>query len=532
VFFTGVAAPFSIPAGSWAIFAGADDSDFVVSSNLPVRAMAMDMCDFGMVPQKYCPSPPVPFDSAALVSLPPSLTPAAVTFGWQMGSSILPAPKTVSINASSAGALTACVTSDSSWLSVSLQSPVATSMTVTVNPSQLALGTYQGSILLTQSYGPPTTLPVTLTVTNTAVPMISETPVSLTFTAPAFNATPYSQTIAVTSDSGPTAFTVTHMAGIGGFVNNVDWLKVSLLSGTTPATLTVTWDPAMTEQIYYQQRSTTGSIAISGPGNVVTIPATFNVTGVQTFQTFLGLSGMGPAGLVFSAQTGSASQTQTINVDPQGAISAVANQAWMSLVAPPSGLGANSTVLVTVNPNGLTPGVYTGTVTISEAGIASIAVPVTFGVWSTPPKLTTTVSSYTFVQTVGEEGVPYQSAEVDSGGVPVNLTFELGASWLNVIDHFRCYVGADSPSCAGRQPWKAPDQWRKSITCVGPVATGGAPAERRSETGSVTRWSPTDAPTGASAGGRSRRRHAARRNHERRCRSLRGRSICGRDAPR
>jgi len=103
------------------------------------------------------------------------------------------------------------------------------------------------------------------------------------------------------------------------------------MSGTTPATLTVTSDPTVTSQIYYQQRSTPASISISALGNAITVPATFNVTGVQTFQTFLGESGSGPNGLVFSAQTGSSSQTQTIYVDPAGTISATVDESWMSV---------------------------------------------------------------------------------------------------------------------------------------------------------------------------------------------------------
>jgi hypothetical protein len=119
------------------------------------------------------------------------------------------------------------------------------------------------------------------------------------------------------------------------------------MSGTAPATLSVTWDPAVTSQ-FYQFRSTAGSVLISGPGNAITIPATFNVTGIQTFPTFLDTSGTGPGGLVFSAQAGSSSETQTINVDPAGTISATADQPWMSAVAPAMGAGANQTVFVTV----------------------------------------------------------------------------------------------------------------------------------------------------------------------------------------
>jgi uncharacterized protein (TIGR03437 family) len=301
--------------------------------------------------------------------------------------------------------------------------------------------------------------PVTLTVTDTAVPAISAAPSNLTFTAPAFNAPPYSQTISVTSDSGPAAFSVTPQPGT--------WLKVSPLNGTTPATLTVTWEPAITSQIYYEQRSTLASILISGPRNTITIPATFNVTGVQTFQTFLGTSGTGPNGLVFSAQTGSPSQTQTIYVDPAGVISAATDQPWMSVVAPATGQGANQTVLVTVNPAGLQAGVYHGTVTIGEAGIAPIAVPVTFGVWSDPPPLTVSTGSFTFVQTVGESAPPYQTAEAQSGGVPVPLTISTGGRWLNVIDHYTAPTPAPLLVGVAHAP-TMPGQYNGSFTVQSP----------------------------------------------------------------
>ena len=91
---------------------------------------------------------------------------------------------------------------------------------------------------------------------------------------------------------------------------------------------------------------------------------------------------------------------------------------------------------MTVNPAGLAAGVYNGTVTIGEPGLASIAVPVTLGVWSSAPPLTVTPGSFTFVETVGAFAPAYQTAEADSGGVPVPLTILIGAPWLNVVDHY------------------------------------------------------------------------------------------------
>jgi uncharacterized protein (TIGR03437 family) len=416
----------SIPAGSWAIFDGFARAAFQVNSNLPVRVVAIDFSGPGLAQFGF--GMAAPYDVNA--TSPPVMTPSSLAFAWQKGSSPLPAARTVPVVPASLriGRVTAATASGQSWLSVSVtaNSSPNFALSVSVNPSQLTAGTYQGSIVVKESFGLAATLPVTLTVSDTALPVISATPTSLNFSTPAFNATPPAQTISVTSDSGPAAFSVTLQPGT--------WLKVSPMSGTAPATLIVTSDPAATSQIYYQQRSTAGSILISGQGNAIAVPATFNVTGVQTFQTFLGESGSGPNGLAFSAQTGSPSQTQTINVDPAGTITAAVDQPWMSAVARTTGMGANQMVTVTVDPAGLGDGVYRGTVTVGEAGLASKAVPVTLGVWSTGPPLTITPGSFTFVQTVGEPWPAPQTAVVDSGGMPVPLTILQGADWLFVVD--------------------------------------------------------------------------------------------------
>lgn len=240
----------------------------------------------------------------------------------------------------------------------------------------------------------------------------------------------------------------------------------------------VTWNPAVTSQIYYQQRSTPASILISAPGNAITVPATFNVTGVQTFQTYLGASGMGPNGLVYSAQTGSASQTQTINVDPAGAISATADQPWVSVA------GASQTVSVTVNPAGLAPGVYQATVTVEESGLASIAVPVTLGVWSSAPLLTFTPGIFTFVQTVGEPSPSFQIAQAESGGVPVLLNILNGTSWLDVVDRYSAPTPA--PLLVGAvNPPGSPGQYAGSFAIQSPGGSVYVPVTLLVEPGPV-----------------------------------------------
>jgi uncharacterized protein (TIGR03437 family) len=439
----------TIPAGFWAELNGPARQTFAMKSSVRVRVVAMNLCPTGGT-QAVCLSSIIPYDENALVgSIGPVLTPSALTLNLQRGSSVTRAITVTPVN--SIVRLAAKVISGGDWLSVSSQSG---SVSVAADSAKLASGSYQGSVEITQSYGPSTSpasvLPVALTVTDARVPLITATPSSVSLTAPAFNATPQTQTISVTSDSGPEPFTVSLPPGT--------WAKVSPLGGTTPATLSVTWDPAVTSQIYYQQRATPTSILISGPGNAVTISATFNVTGVQTFQTYLGESGTGPNGLVFSASSGSSPQTQIINVDPAGVISATTDQSWLNAVSSNS-----QTVTVTANPAGLADGAYQGNVTISEANVASKSVPVTLGVWSKAPALTITQNRFLFIQTLGQFTPATQTAEVDSGGVPVPFTISLGAPWLNVVDHYSAPTPAPLEVNIANAP-QAPGQYEGSFT--------------------------------------------------------------------
>jgi uncharacterized protein (TIGR03437 family) len=457
--------PLSIPPGSWAIFDGDGNTGFSVTSDLPVRAVAMDICH-GIATVPACVSTPLPSDPAATVAFQgPMLVPSTLGFVWQVGSSSPPATQTVTSPAVE-GVTTVSVAAGAPWLSASVTNLYT--IAVAVNPANLAVGTYLGSVVVGGYLTPTLTLPVTLNVTNGPVPSIVVVPPSVSFTAPAFNATPYSQSISVASSAGSVPFTAT---AIGGpYAGPYSWLKVTPTSGTTPATVTVTWDPAVTEQFPIQQRTTNGSISIAGPANSLLIPATFNVTGVQSEQNWQWETGRGPNGLVFSAQSGTGPQTQPIVVDPPGTMTAAVDQPWMTAVEVTSGQFANRAVNVTINPAGLAPGAYTGNVTIAEQGLAPVTTPVTLGVWTTAPKLTITKSSFTFLQQAGEPAVPFQYAEIDSGGVPSPWGIGVGGSWLLVNWY---YMLTPAPLQVGVQQIGLfpPGQYDGSFTLTSPGGT-------------------------------------------------------------
>ncbi|MGD1096213.1 MAG: hypothetical protein ABSB35_30000 [Bryobacteraceae bacterium] len=413
----------TIPPGSWAIFDGAYEGNFQMNSNVPVRSVAMQFCGNGpgaVLP--VCLSTPLVEDFST--STAPMLSPSSLAFTWQAGSSASTVTREIWFTGATR-ALTASVTSGSAWLSVDQPQVVMPPFDVHVNASQLEPGTYQGTIQVSEIFGPPLILPVSLTVSSAPGPMISATPSTFNFSVPSYSSAPYTQAIQITSSGGQVPFSV-------GVPQN-SWVQVSPTSGTTPATLNVTWNPASAFGPNFEL-SYPGSLVINGPANTITMQPSLNITGLQAFPIFAGETGLGLNGLVFSAQMGSASQMQTISVLPAGPVTATSDQPWLSVAVPALPANQNPAVVATANPAGLSPGVYNGNVTISEPGIASINVPVTLGVWSTPPALSIMPTSMTFVQTLGETGPGAQFAEVTSGGVPVPLTIQLGASWLGVTD--------------------------------------------------------------------------------------------------
>ncbi len=461
-------ASLTVPAGSWAALSSRKALS-MLSSNVPVRVVSMHSCSAPGLTGPVCSAAADPYDTNTRGPVPPVMTPASLAFRWQKGAPA-PGPKTVLFTRGDSVVVTfaASTTSGGSWLVVpGGNGTSAESFAVSVDPSQLDAGTYQGSVLVKQSYGPSAELPVTLTVTAAPVPVLSAGPAAIDFTATTFTSPPTTQTVVLTSDAGPAPFSVNLAAGT--------WLKVSPLNGTTPATLTVTWDPAVTSQFYYQQRSFPATIFIDGPGNQLSIPATFNVSGVQ-----FGLISHGPNGMVFSGQTGSAISAQTIYVAPQGDITATTDQPWLAAAS-----SSNFAVAVAVDTANLPPGLYHGTVTLAEPGIPSIDVPVVLALWSVPPPLTISVHSFTFVYRLGELPPDAQPAIVDSGGVPVSISIAVGGEWLfanNQNDNptpTQIYVGVGNPP-------RIPGEYQGSFTIRSPGGAVYVPVTLRVEPGPVT----------------------------------------------
>jgi uncharacterized protein (TIGR03437 family) len=153
-----------------------------------------------------------------------------------------PAAQTVSLTCSS-GAAQFQVTpaSNGGWLSIG--SSIGTTpgtLTVLVNPSGLAAGSYAGSISATATAcGVTPALPVTLTVNPAAGPIatpgVTVTPASLIFTYQTGGANPTDQTL-VLSGGASLSFTAT-ASGSG-------WISVTPAAGVAPGNVIVSVNPA------------------------------------------------------------------------------------------------------------------------------------------------------------------------------------------------------------------------------------------------------------------------------------------------
>lgn len=260
-------------------------------------------------------------------------------------------------------------TSNAPWLTVSPQSGAAPiSLTVSASVRGLGIGAYTGAISISPAGGSPLSIPVNLVITPPVT--LLPNPSTLNFT--------YSQ-----GGSGPVAQSVQIPSRAGGSVafttaSGASWLTASPLSGSTPATLTVTVGGNLAAGTY------SGTVSVTVGGNVA---ASIVVTATVSPLAAAGISA-NPSSLTFSNSVGSAAApTQSIRLSASGGtaipFTVVASSAGNWLSVSPSG-SAPSTLVVSASPTGLSPGSYSGERSVSGE---ALYIPVTLTV--TQPALPT-----------------------------------------------------------------------------------------------------------------------------------------------
>jgi len=211
-----------------------------------------------------------------VVSAPASLvvSPQALTFSYTMGGTV-PAPQGVSVTNKGSGTLTWSSATSALWLFVTPAFGTAPStLSVLVSPTGLGTGTYTGSVQI--SAGGASNSPVSVTVTLTVAPAPASlvvSPQALTFSHTVGGSVPAPQGISVTNGGGGT-LSWTATAGAA-------WIVLSAVSGTAPATLSVSVNPA---SLALGQSSGTVQISAAGASNS---PQTISVSLVTAAPTNL-----------------------------------------------------------------------------------------------------------------------------------------------------------------------------------------------------------------------------------------------------
>ncbi|HEY7336532.1 MAG TPA: hypothetical protein VH639_16690 [Bryobacteraceae bacterium] len=295
------------------------------------------------------------------------------------------------------------ISSPSGWLTVGPGfGNTPTNLAVTINPGALTPGTYNGSVTISSTTIPNFifTVPVTLTVTSNVTVAVS--PTSLTFSQAQGGPVPPSQTLTLASTGGSASFTSSIQ-----YTNGSGWLQISPTSGTASGPVQVTIQSNTLSQGTYN-----ANIVLSFVGaatNPVTVPVTLTVGAPQTVsvsQTSLSFSyqitGTAPASQKITVTSTGGSVAFTVGTTTSGSATG-----WLS-----TDISKGNTpmdVNVTVNPQGLTAGTYTGSVSIAAPGVLAnpIVVPVQFIVTAPPtPQPTAVRNAASFIATFiapGEE---------------------------------------------------------------------------------------------------------------------------------
>jgi uncharacterized protein (TIGR03437 family) len=353
------------------------------------------------------------------------VSPPSVSWSWQKGSAA-PAPAQVRVLGN--GSFTVSAPPAASWLTVTPKSGTVSetafaALTLTPNLAGLNPGTYTATVTITPAVQPPyTEVPstITVTVTVTAAAQLTVLPSCCLFVTPASSAP--AQTVTVSSNGDPVAFTAAVVPGTGG-----SWLNVTPLSGNTPANLTLTISPVGLPFGQYSSQ-----IVIQGPNGTLTVPVTLMVipppppppppaSGIQ----------VSPGSLAFVLTAGSPAPMlpQVITIHPNG-ISFTANTQggnWMS-----TALFANdyqTVIQVNASAVGLSPGTYWGTISITLDPYTPVQIPVSLVVLPAPTSQTRIIAtppSLTLNAPAGQGQT--QSITLDSGSTPVLFSFSQDTS--------------------------------------------------------------------------------------------------------
>lgn len=392
----------------------------------------------GLLPGTYSGTVAVTGAGGDITNIPVSLkvtndpvltsTPTGLTFVYQRGKS-LPAGQFVDVRSTGIPlTFTASAASADQWLTVVPLTAATTpaQIFVSVNPAQLTAKEYDGSITLSpQSTGiAAVTIPVKLIVSDT--PLLRISPTELIFTLGAEGGSLLETQLISLESTDPAAPLQYNVSGAP--TTGTNWLSIGLpVSGSTPNNVRVTVNATGLSAGTY-----TGSVTIAATGaNTQTVPVRLIISS--------GTVTVSPALLSFTqASGGAAPPSQKISVESSGgnlgftATPRASAGNWLK-VEPTSGTTPAS-LTVTSDGAGLSPGTYSGDITIQTAGSSTPRiVPVTLTV-TQAQSITVEKKSLAFNYSVGGSAPAAQTVAISGSGQNMSFTtaasMTSGTGWL------------------------------------------------------------------------------------------------------
>ncbi|MBI1747734.1 MAG: hypothetical protein HYR55_14270 [Acidobacteria bacterium] len=349
------------------------------------------------------------------------LDPASLRFSG-MAPCQNPPSQTLAIRNSGGGTLSWTATSNQPWLSVTPGTGTAPSqVTVSVNSSNLAPGTYIGRVSISMAGSSNTPQFAAVTVVVGPLPTIRATPAVMEFVGVEGRANPPCQTLTI-ANSGPG--TLNWSAS-----SDMPWLTVTPRSGLAPSQLTVCINTTgMREGVYKGVITITSACAGNSPQRIpvslIVEPRTRMEVEPRSFD------------FRFMAEECQIPGNQNLAITNIGGGSmrwnAISNSPWLS-VNPNSGT-APSDVAVSVNIADLLPGTYNGVITMIAEGAADSpqVIPVRLFV-EAAPRINLSPRSFTFRGRQGGPNPTCQTLVIDNGG-PDLLTWSATSDrpWLTI----------------------------------------------------------------------------------------------------
>ena len=353
------------------------------------------------------------------------------------------ATQTLTLNTTSSSAITVNTSGAASWLQVSpsgqinVSAGTPTTLTITANPpSSLAPGSYDSVLSFSVQGSTPGTQSVVVTTFVTGTSILSAKPSSLTFTAQpgATEATPPTQSVAITSSGATLDFTATASTSSGqnwlipftstGTTGTASCTGSPLIIGVNPAGLAAgTYLGQVLVQSATSQDSVTIAVALTIGAN-----ASLTVTPSALMPFFSQANAAGTSSLTqqLTVTSTSSSANFSISVNPQ--------VTWLgAAIAPPTtttNTGSANSITLTVMPI-QTPGSYNTTLTITN-GTSQVSIPVSYIVGTGPvPQVTPTQLTFT---TSASQISAAQMVQVSlpAGGNPIGVTATSSVPWLTV----------------------------------------------------------------------------------------------------